>query len=614
MYPIMKQYQSFYPYPFVLIVIFGLLASCAGEQTYMLSDYGLIPDQTTNSSPLLRNALEQISEKVDPDQPCTIILPKGQYHFYPEGSTERTYYISNHDQDNPKHVGLAFEGWKNLTFDGQGAELIFHGRMLPVSLLHSVDCTLRNFSIDFAHPHIGQVEVIENDTLSATIIYRIAEGVPYEVRDSVLYFQGEGWEISPQHCIAFEPKSRHLVYRTSDTWVKTKGVEEIAPRQIRAKGWKNPKLVAGSILAMRNGERPAPGLFLSYDCNTTLENIQVHYAEGMGLLAQMSEDILLDGFSVCLRGANDPRYFTTQADATHFSGCKGKIISRNGLYEGMMDDAINVHGTYLRVVEREDDKTLIGQYMHPQTYGFLWGEAGDSVQFIASQTMECLDKHNQIASIEAIDHAIDQGVKRFRIRFTEAIDQAIQGGDTYGIENLTWTPEVLFERNTIRNNRARGSLFSTPKRTIVQDNLFDHTSGTAILLCGDCNGWFETGACRDVQIRRNRFVNALTNLFQFTNAVISIYPEIPDLASQQRYFHSGILIEENEFETFDYPLLYAKSVDGLVFKNNKIRQNNDFTPFHWNNHRFLLERVVHEQITDNHFETPFDPEQDIVKR
>ena len=82
--------------------------------------------------------------------------------------------------------------------------------------------------------------------------------------------------------------------------------------------------------------------------------------------------------------------------------------------------------------------------------------------------------------------------------------------------------------NTIRNNRARGTLFSTPRRTIVENNLFDHTSGTAILLCGDCNGWYETGACRDVIIRNNRFVNSLTNMFQFTEAVISIYPEIPE--------------------------------------------------------------------------------------
>ena len=78
----------------------------------------------------------------------------------------------------------------------------------------------------------------------------------------------------------------------------------------------------------------------------------------------------LEKFGVCLKGDADPRYFTTQADATHFSGCKGKIVSCNGLYEGMMDDAINVHGTYLKVVKRVDDRTLVGRYMH--------GQSGDS--------------------------------------------------------------------------------------------------------------------------------------------------------------------------------------------------------------------------------------------
>ena len=48
------------------------------------------------------------------------------------------------------------------------------------------------------------------------------------------------------------------------------------------------------------------------------------------------------------------------------------------------------------------------------------------------------------------------------------------------------------------------------------------------------------------------------------------------MKSQKRYFHSGIVIEDNEFETFDMPILYAKSVDGLVFRNNVIRQNHDY--------------------------------------
>ena len=140
------------------------------------------------------------------------------------------------------------------------------------------------------------------------------------------------------------------------------------------------------------------------------------------------------------------------------------------------------------------------------------------------------------------------------------------------------------------------------RKTLVEDNLFEHTSGTAILLCGDCNGWYETGACREVIIRHNEFVNALTSLYQFTNAVISIYPEIPALAEQCLYFHGGkkdaIVIEENEFDTFDAPLLYAKSVDGLVFRRNVIRTNTEYKPFHFNRNRFWLERVTNVFIEE----------------
>lgn len=124
----------------------------------------------------------------------------------------------------------------------------------------------------------------------------------------------------------------------------------------------------------------------------------------MGLLAQLCENITLDGFNVSLKGNSDPRYFTTQADATHFSGCKGKIISKNGLYENMMDDAINVHGTYLKVTERINDYTLRGRYMHEQSWGFDWGENGDNVQFIRSATMDTIGYENQIVSITPYDN------------------------------------------------------------------------------------------------------------------------------------------------------------------------------------------------------------------
>ena len=57
-------------------------------------------------------------------------------------------------------------------------------------------------------------------------------------------------------------------------------------------------------------------------------------------------------------------------------------MSVNGLYEGMMDDAINVHGSYLRIVERKNESTVVGRYLSPGYYGFKWGEVGDSVKVI----------------------------------------------------------------------------------------------------------------------------------------------------------------------------------------------------------------------------------------
>lgn len=569
-------------------------------KVYNLSTYGIIPNSGKNSTPLLSDLLKKIKAQTANNESVVIKFQKGRYDFYPEGAAIRTYYISNHDQDNPKTVGIVLEKFKNLTIEGNGADLMFHGRMLPIALVEDNNVKLKNLSIDFEKPQITQVKVLENDTEKGQIVFEAAPWVKYQIKDSVFYNTGEGWKMQPTSGIAFENATKHIIYNSGDIRVGTKGVAEIAPGKIKAYHWKNKKLIPGTVIAMRSWSRPAPGLFVHKGKNISLTNVKVHYAEGMGLLAQLVENIYMDGFGVCLRGKNDPRYFTTQADATHFSGCKGKIVSKNSLYEGMMDDAINIHGTYLKLIKKMDSKTVIAKYMHSQSYGFDWGCVNDSVQFIQSKTMELWDATNTIASIAAIKTNEDDPIKEFKIEFTKELGDEIDPSKLdIGIENLTWTPSVVFTGNTIRNNRARGALFSTPKPTLVANNVFDHTSGCAILLCGDSNGWYETGACRDVEIRDNKFINALTSMYQFTEAVISIYPEIPDLKNQKKYFHSGIRIHNNTFETFDQPILYAKSVDGLIFKNNEITINNEYPAFHSNKKRMVFNRVIGTEISNN---------------
>ena len=586
----------------------GLVPLClvvelaAQPRCFDITDFGVRPDSGENASPAVARAVARIAAACTGEEEVVLRFPKGRYDFYEEGAALRTYYMSNHDQTQPKRVGIALEGVRRLTLDGSGSEFVFHGRMLPVSLVGAAHCRLRDFDIDFATPHIAQVRIAENDP-ERGIVFEPAAEVRWRITpDSLFEYAGEGWTLRPETGIAFEPETGRIVYNTADLAIPLRGVRETAPGRILAPAWRDARLVPGTEVALRGYGRPAPGIFLDDDTDTAIEGVAVRYAEGMGLLAQNCADIELEGFGVRLRGDDDPRCFTTQADATHFSGCRGRVVSRNGFYEAMMDDAINVHGTYLKVVERLDDRTAVGRYMHGQSWGFAWGACGEEVQAVRAATMERVGEPVRIESIEPRGVATAEGAREFVVRFDRPLPAEVVPEGGYGLENLTRTPEVLFAGNTVRNNRARGALFSTPRRVVVEENLFDQVSGAAILLCGDCNGWYETGACREVVIRRNRFVDALTSLFQFTHAVISICPEIPDLAGQQLYFHGGpeggIVIEENEFDIFDAPVLYAKSVDGLLFCCNTIRTNRDYPPFHWNRSRFLLERTTNVRIEE----------------
>lgn len=599
------------------VAVAAALAMCTATQmparkyVFDMKTYGIVPaemSQSANQSPdstlclKLQKALADIQSKVTATDKVTLKFMKGRYDFHAKYAPAYTLYISNHDQGQPKSVGVYLDNWHNLTIEGNGADFIFHGRMIPLVVKQSTNCTVKNLSIDFENPQIAQVQVVKNSP-SEGITFEVAPWVKYRIAANGRFeTYGEGWSEQQMAGMAFERDTKHIVYNTSDIGINTQGVTDLGGRQLHAPNWKDARLIPGTVVAMRTWSRPCPGIVLANNNQTTLHNVTVHYAEGMGLIAQRCTDITLNKFNVSLRGADDPRYFTTQADATHFSQCRGKITSNNGLYEGMMDDAINIHGIYLKVRERIDDHTLRCRFEHDQAYGFDWGDVGDKVTFVRSASMDNLNHFNTLTEIRPADKTEITGCKEFIIKLKDALPKEITEKEGYGIENLSWTPEVEFRHNIVRNNRARGALFSSPLRTVCTDNLFDHTSGTAILLCGDCNGWYESGAVRDLVIKRNTFVNALTNMFQFTNAVISIYPEIPNLDAQKGYFHGGqprsIVIENNYFETFDTPLLYAKSVDGLVFRKNQVRKNTDYKPFHWNQKSILTERCTNTEIEE----------------
>lgn len=562
--------------------------------------FGVGPDTGRDATPAWNRLLEYLDAKPD-DAPVTIVFQPGRYDFYAEHAAEREYYVSNHTQTGRKKCGLLLENRHGVTLDGGGAEFIFHGTLIPVAVVDSTDCTLKNFSIDYHYPPVHQLRIRSVDATRKCVVAEVCSDEAYRIEDGRnLRFTAEDNAGYPLDSSVFFTADGRMAYNLPDQPFNPENITELAPKLVEISGWRDD-LQAGVRMVLRVSPRPTPGIFLYHADHARIENVTVHFAFGMGLLAQVTETISLNGFRVCRRGADDPRLFTTHADATHFSGCKGLIRSEHGLYEGMNDDAINVHGTYLKILECRGDREIRAAYMHPDCWGLEWGRPGDVVQMVRSQTMESVGATSRIASICPVDAATYVGAKVFDLTLDQPLPAMPVENGAYGIENLSWTPEVIFRDNTIRNNRARGVLFSTPRRVVCEHNVFDHVHGSAILLCGDCNGWYETGACHEVVIRNNRFINNLTAYYQFTKAVISIYPEIPDLAGQRRFFHSNITICDNEFAMFDAPLLYVKSAEHVRFSGNTIRYNDEFPAFHENRHTFLFEHVADVVIENNDF-------------
>jgi hypothetical protein len=171
----------------------------------------------------------------------------------------------------------------------------------------------------------------------------------------------------------------------------------------------------------------------------------------------------------------------------------------------------------------------------------------------------------------------------FEVEFAAAAPDGIEVGDA--LENLTWAPDFTVCNTIFGSCRARGLLVSTPGKVVIENNEFI-SSGAAILIAGDANGWYESGAVRDVLIRGNRFhPSCLTSWYQFGEGVISIYPIIPEFDSD-RPFHRNIRIEGNSFDMFDYSVLYALSVTGLRFNNNTIKHNMEYQP--WQGRKAML--------------------------
>lgn len=547
-------------------------------------DYGLRPG-TGDATPAFRKLLNAVHKGTGGGK---IILAKGEYHFYPQNALAMSFHVSNHDQPVVHPVQISLSDFRNLEIDGNGSVFVFHGKSLAMLLMDSENLSVKNLKLDYARPPYSEAKVVGFEN-GKTVVSIDAKAFPYEIKNGHLRFLGEGWQNGVASVIAFRAGTKEIVERTSDIGFGGRA-------EARADG--NVDLhfdfskvgagvAVGDTLTLRTWARPHPACVVYRSENVRFENVSIHSGWGMAFLAQRSNNIYISGGGTFPR-AETGRVYSASADAFHFSNVGGEVCVENAFFETMMDDALNVHSTCLSIEDVPAANRLRCRYKHPQAVGFEIFLPGETLRFVKGPTLE------QGAEVK-VKNVRKLNTHEILVTLESDVPAGFGKGDA--VENADYQPSVRFCKNTVQNNRARGILLTTPRKVVVRDNTFKTVAGAAILLAGDAQGWYESGSCEDVEISGNRFLNNLTSCFQFTEAVIAIYPEVRNLWEQKQYYHRNVRISGNTFETFNVPLLFAISTENLSFTGNKIRYNDDYRA--WNKPPFIFRRCKTVDIRGN---------------
>lgn len=509
-----------------------------------------------------------------------LLFDKGRYDIWPEGATRKEYYISNTSTEKEcpskiKTIGLLFEDIQHLKIEGNGALLMFHGEMTTIAVENCQDIRFHNLHVDFERPAGSELKYTH--VKEGAVEIEVHPDTRYEIVDGRMNLYGEGWKCNINQCIEYDHEFETFKYTEGWNVLSQAPAQEIERGRIRFTTPQGFLPKVGNILTIRDIIRDQVGMFIYHSKDIELNEMQMHYMHGLGIISQFSENITMRKLR-CAPRPESGRILAASADMTHFSGCKGKVTIDSCYFSGAHDDPINVHGTNLQAIEKIDEQTLNLRFMHGQTYGFQAYFPGDSVAFVKASTMERL----ATARVESVCKLSE---RIWQVRFDRKIPQWLELRNDC-VENLTWTPEVEITHNFFTRTSTRGTLVSTPRKVVIKDNTYYKIGMSAILIEGDAKGWFESGPVQDVLIENNTFVDCTANGGPH-NAVIAINPS-NSIIDANHPVHKNIRIRHNTFKVFDYPVLYAKSTEGLVFSDNCIERTTKIAPFTDNKNTFYF--------------------------
>lgn len=569
----------------VAVALGGLLPAVSVEADRVIH----IAPSADDMTPVVRNAIEEVR-----DTHIKLVFAEGTYHFKPDYAFQKYCAVTNHE-NGLKNIIFNLSGFESVEIEGNGAELIFSGQVMPFLFEDCSKVTARDFSIDWDIPFLFQGEVIAvNPEEGWRDLKPSTEGFSWKLVNGQVQFPliDEFMYSSLGSSLAFEKDPKRVAHGAWDLNSRPKFVERRKGGVLRFHEQLRQFPEVGTILNSKGpkGEnRYAPAIHVKSSSNIHMENVVVHHALGMGFLMERTDTATLKNCGVYVKEGSD-RVVSATADATHFCNCKGEILMEGCRFEQMLDDGTNVHGTYVEVNRVINDHTIRVELKHFQQLGFEFAGPGDEVWLIHQPSPRRTTVNMILSARKLNDRFIE-------LKFRDTLPRRLRAGDL--IENKTWNPTFTLRGCTIQNHRARNIVLKTPLKILIEDNDFSSMM-SSIFFRGESFYWFESGNVQDVTIRNNRFNYCAYSGAE--HAVLNITPRLGQAFRQDEMFDRNIRFENNIIETFDSRIVWADRVDGLVIANNTIKQVKNAEPLYPDAAMFDFRNCRNVELRNNSYE------------
>ncbi len=263
------------------------------------SDYNFTPD-----------AIKAISELKDGG---SIIFETGEYHFYEDGAFEGFFAPSNNETGN-KMVVFPLIGCTDVVIDAKGSTFVFHGKVSPFIVKNSRNISVKNAILTTHLPPYALMQIIAKD--EEKFVCRFDEkGIPVSVSDGNLVFKTESEDISTTLKKLSFHALEHVVIRYLFTKDCVSSKENLPAGYMfceasekdgcveffyldDAKSEKCVYDVGETVSINLEESRFRDVFFLENSENTVISSITVKRGGGMGIIAQMCNNIEIDRKSV----------------------------------------------------------------------------------------------------------------------------------------------------------------------------------------------------------------------------------------------------------------------------------------------------------------------------